>query len=113
IAGQIARIQDSTAQAASAIGSITTRVDEISGATTTIAAAVEQQGTATQEIVRNVTQAAAGTGEVTTNITRVAEAADMTGAAAGQVLDSSANLLQQSERLRAEVSRFLGTVRAA
>jgi len=113
IAGQIARIQDSTAQAASAIGSITTRVDEISGATTTIAAAVEQQGTATQEIVRNVTQAAAGTGEVTTNITRVAEAADMTGAAAGQVLDSSANLSQQSERLRAEVSRFLGTVRAA
>ncbi|MFF9548249.1 MULTISPECIES: methyl-accepting chemotaxis protein [unclassified Methylobacterium] len=113
IAGQIARVQASTAQAASAIGSITTRVDEISGVATTIAAAVEQQGTATQEIVRNVTQAAAGTGEVTTNIARVAEAADMTGSAAGQVLDSSANLSQQSEHLRAEVSRFLGTVRAA
>ena len=113
IAGQIARVQASTAQAASAIGSITTRVDEISGVATTIAAAVEQQGTATQEIVRNVTQAAAGTGEVTTNIARVAEAADMTGSAAGQVLDSSANLSQQSEHLRTEVSRFLGTVRAA
>ncbi|WP_043760273.1 methyl-accepting chemotaxis protein [Methylobacterium oryzae] len=113
IAGQIARVQASTAQAASAIGSITTRVDEISGVATTIAAAVEQQGTATQEIVRNVTQAAAGTGEVMTNIARVAEAADMTGSAAGQVLDSSANLSQQSEHLRAEVSRFLGTVRAA
>ncbi|KOX42873.1 chemotaxis protein [Streptomyces purpurogeneiscleroticus] len=113
IAGQIARVQASTAQAASAIGSITTRVDEISGVATTIAAAVEQQGTVTQEIVRNVTQAAAGTGEVTTNIARVAEAADMTGSAAGQVLDSSANLSQQSEHLRTEVSRFLGTVRAA
>lgn len=60
-----------------------------------------------------MTQAAAGTGEVTTNIARVAEAADMTGSAAGQVLDSSANLSQQSEHLRTEVSRFLGTVRAA
>ncbi|MGE8125712.1 methyl-accepting chemotaxis protein [Methylobacterium sp. NPDC080182] len=113
IAGQIARVQASTEQAASAIGSITTRVDEISGAATTIAAAVEQQGTATQEIVRNVTQAAAGTGEVTTNIARVAEAADMTGSAAGQVLESSADLSRQSAHLRAEVGRFLGTVRAA
>ncbi|MCJ2086909.1 methyl-accepting chemotaxis protein [Methylobacterium sp. E-005] len=113
IAGQIARVQDSTAQAASAIGSITTRVDEISGVTTTIAAAVEQQGTATQEIVRNVTQAAAGTGGVTTNIARVADAADMTGSAANHVLDSSANLSRQSELLRAEVGRFLGTGRAA
>ncbi|WP_071000529.1 methyl-accepting chemotaxis protein [Methylobacterium sp. C1] len=113
IAGQISRVQASTAQAASAIGSITTRVDEISAVATTIAAAVEQQGAATQEIVRNVTQAAAGTGEVTTNIARVADAADMTGSAAGQVLDSSANLSRQSEHLRAEVSRFLGTVRAA
>ena len=113
IAGQISRVQASTAQAASAIGSITTRVDEISTVATTIAAAVEQQGAATQEIVRNVTQAAAGTGEVTTNIARVAEAADMTGSAAGQVLESSADLSRQSAHLRAEVGRFLGTVRAA
>ncbi|MEG9525057.1 MAG: methyl-accepting chemotaxis protein [Hyphomicrobiales bacterium] len=113
ISGHIARVQASTGQAVSAIGSITGRVGEISGVATTIAAAVQEQDAATQEIVRNVTQAAAGTGEVTTNISRVAGAADMTGAAANQVLASSSDLSRQSEHLSAEVSRFLGTVRAA
>jgi methyl-accepting chemotaxis protein len=113
ISGHIARVQASTGQAVSAIGSITARVGDISGVATTIAAAVQEQDAATQEIVRNVTQAAAGTGEVTTNITRVAGAADMTGAAANHVLASSSDLSRQSEHLSAEVSRFLGTVRAA
>ena len=80
---------------------------------TTIAAAVQQQDAATQEIVRNVAQAAAGTGEVTISIAGVANTADMTGAAANHVLDSSASLTRQSEYLSAEVTRFLGTVRAA
>jgi methyl-accepting chemotaxis protein len=113
ISGQIARVQASTGQAVSAIGTITVRVAEISGVATTIAAAVQEQDAATQEIVRNVTQAAAGTGEVTANIARVAGAADMTGAAANHVLDSSSNLSRQAAHLSAEVDRFLGTVRAA
>jgi methyl-accepting chemotaxis protein len=37
----------------------------------------------------------------------------MTGAAANQLLASSSDLSRQSEHLSAEVSRFLGTVRAA
>ena len=113
IAGQIARIQGSTGEAVTAIGTISARIDEINGVAATIAAAVEQQGAATQEIVRNVTQAASGTGEVTTNITRVADAAEMTGAAASQVLISASELSRQSDQLNAEVNRFLGTVRAA
>jgi len=58
-------------------------------------------------------QAASGTGEVTTNITRVADAAEMTGAAASQVLTSASELSHQSDQLNAEVNRFLGTVQAA
>ncbi|MCJ2057474.1 methyl-accepting chemotaxis protein [Methylobacterium sp. J-048] len=113
ISGQIARIQASTGGAVSAIGSITARIQEISGVATSIAAAVEQQGAATQEIVRNVGQAAQGTGEVTDNITGVADAADETGKAAGQVLSAATELSRQSETLTAEVARFLDTVRAA
>jgi len=113
ITGQIATIQASTGQAAGAIGQITARIEEISGVATSIAAAVEEQGAATQEIVRNVAQAAAGTGEVTGNIAGLAGAAEETGAAAGQVLVSASELSRQSERLSAEVERFLAQVRAA
>ena len=113
IAGQIGTIQDATGQAVAAIGSISGRIREINGVATGIAAAVEQQGAATQEIVRNVAQAATGTGEVTTNIAGVARASEETGAAASQVLASASELSRQSERLSAEVSRFLATVRAA
>ncbi|CAA2158182.1 Methyl-accepting chemotaxis protein 4 [Methylobacterium brachiatum] len=113
IAGQIARVQASTGQAVTAIGTITTRIQEISTVATSIAAAVEEQGAATQEIVRNVAQAAAGTGEVTSNIAGVADAAEGTGRSAAQVLDAASELSRQSEHLTAEVSRFLDTVRAA
>ncbi|TNC07139.1 HAMP domain-containing protein [Methylobacterium terricola] len=113
ITSQITTIQASTGQAAGAIGQITARIEEISGVATSIAAAVEEQGAATQEIVRNVAQAAAGTGEVTGNIAGVAGAAEETGAAAAQVFASASELSRQSERLSAEVDRFLAQVRAA
>nr|WP_279292509.1 methyl-accepting chemotaxis protein [Methylobacterium goesingense] len=113
IGSQIGHIQGATGQAVSAIGSITTRIRDISAVATAIAAAVEQQSAATQEIVRNVAQASVGTAEVTTTISGVALAAEETGAAASQVLGAAGELSRQSEHLSAEVQRFLGTVRAA
>ncbi|KAA0123669.1 HAMP domain-containing protein [Methylobacterium sp. P1-11] len=113
ISQQIGQIQGVTGQAVSAIDTIAARIREIDAVATTIAAAVEQQGAATQEIVRNVSQAAAGTDEVTSNITGVAKASEETGAAAAQVLGAAGELSRQSEYLGTEVSRFLGTIRAA
>ncbi|CAO4140911.1 methyl-accepting chemotaxis protein [Methylorubrum aminovorans] len=113
ISGQIGRVQGATGQAVAAIGGITARIREISEVANGIAAAVEEQGAATQEIVRNVAQAASGTGAVTSNIAGVARASEETGAAAAQVLSSASELSRQSEHLSAEVTRFLGTVRAA
>ncbi|PXW65282.1 methyl-accepting chemotaxis protein [Methylobacterium sp. B4] len=113
ISGQIGEIQGVTDQAVAAIGAITSRIREINNVAAGIAAAVEQQGAATQEIVRNVSQASSGTSEVTRNISGVAQASEETGAAAGQVLTSAAELSRQSEHLAAEVQRFLSTVRAA
>ncbi|SFM09464.1 methyl-accepting chemotaxis protein [Methylorubrum salsuginis] len=113
IGRQIAEVQGVTAQAVTAIGSITGRIREIDSVATSIAAAVEQQGAATQEIVRNVALASTGTNEVTGNIAGVAQASEETGAAATQVLSAASELSRQSEHLGAEVGRFLATVRAA
>jgi methyl-accepting chemotaxis protein len=113
IGGQIGRIQGSTSGAVTAIAGITERIREINAVSSSIAAAVEQQGAATQEIVRNVAQAAQGTSEVTSSIAAVAGAAEETGAAASQVLAAASDLSRQSDQLASEVSRFLGTVRAA
>ncbi|MCJ2090340.1 methyl-accepting chemotaxis protein [Methylobacterium sp. E-005] len=113
ISQQITQIQGATGQAVLAIDTIAARIREINGVATTIAAAVEEQGAATQEIVRNVAQAATGTDQVTSNIVGVAQASEATGAAATQVLGAASELSRQSEQLGAEVSRFLGTIRAA
>ena len=113
ISSQIGRVQGATGEAVAAIGDFTARIREISGVATGIAAAVEQQGAATQEIVRNVAQAASGTGAVTATIADVARASEETGAAAAQVLSSASELSRQSEHLKVEVGRFLGTIRAA
>ncbi|AMB43772.1 HAMP domain-containing methyl-accepting chemotaxis protein [Methylobacterium sp. AMS5] len=113
ISAQIGQIQGVTGQAVAAIGDIAGRIRDIDTTATAIAAAVEQQGAATQEIVRNVAQASTGTSEVTGNIAGVAGAAEETGAAASQVLGAASELSHQSEALRAQVSQFLATVRAA
>ncbi|WP_125900951.1 methyl-accepting chemotaxis protein [Methylobacterium indicum] len=113
ITGQIGRIQGKTGDAVTAIEAITGRIAEIDRVSVGIAAAVDQQGIATREIVRNVAEAATGTHAMTETITAVAGAAGETGAAATQVLAASSELSRQSERLSAELTGFLATVRAA
>jgi methyl-accepting chemotaxis protein len=74
---------------------------------------VEEQGAATQDIARSVGSAAKGTTSVATNITDVNRGAGETGAASAKVLSSAQSLSKESHRLKVEVERFLGTVRAA
>ncbi|MCJ2048899.1 methyl-accepting chemotaxis protein [Methylobacterium sp. J-070] len=113
ISGQIARIQAGTDAAVGAIGTIIARIREINGVATGIATAVDEQGAAAQEIVRNIAHATQGASEVTGNIAGVAEASERTGIAADHVLTAATALSRQSERLSAEVGRFLVSVRAA
>ena len=113
IGAQIAGIQAATQEAVSAIESITKTISQINEVNSGVASAVEEQGAATQEIARNVEQAAAGTQEVSANIAGVSQAASETGTAAGQILSAADDLSRQSETLRAEVDKFLVSVRAA
>jgi methyl-accepting chemotaxis protein len=113
ISSQIAEIQSATQDSVAAIKEIGGTIRRVSEIATTIASAVEEQNAATQEITRSIQQAAAGTTEVASNITDVNDGAMKTGSASVQVLAAARSLSQQSAQLRAEVDRFLATVRAA
>ncbi|MGY8634670.1 methyl-accepting chemotaxis protein [Bradyrhizobium sp. 14AA] len=113
IGQQIASIQSATEHSVGAIRDISDTIEKLSEISSTIAAAVEEQGAATQEIARNVQQAAEGTHQVSSNITDVQRGASETGSASSQVLSAAQMLSGDSNRLKLEVGKFLGTVRAA
>jgi len=113
IGQQISGIQAATQESVGAIKEIGQTIERLSEIAAAIAAAVEQQGTATREISRNVQQAALGTQQVSATITDVQRGASETGSASSQVLSAAQMLSGDSNRLKAEVGRFLDTVRAA
>jgi methyl-accepting chemotaxis protein len=113
IATQIASMQSATQDAVTAIHEIAGTINKMSEISGAIAAAVEQQGATTQEISRNVMEAAKGTSEVASSITDVSRGASETGSESASVLTSAKQLSSESSSLRAEVQRFLTTVRAA
>jgi len=113
IGGQIGGIQGAAQDAVKAIeniGKVVTQINEIAAA---IAAAVEEQGAATQEISRNTEEAAGGTRQVTDTITLVTDAVGETGQSSSQVLTAASELSEQSEKLRAELDRFIESIRNA
>ena len=113
IGQQITGIQAATQESGNAIKEISGTIEKLSEISSTIASAVEEQGAATQEISRNVQQAAQGTQQVSSNISDVQRGATDTGSASSQVLSAAKSLSGDSGRLRAEVSKFLTSVRAA
>jgi methyl-accepting chemotaxis protein len=113
IGQHISGIQAATQQSVIAIKGISETIERLSEISSTIAAAVEEQGAATQEISRNVQQAAMGTQQVSSNISDVQRGATETGSASSQVLSAAQTLSTDSSRLKIEVDKFLGTVRAA
>ncbi|AHY55154.1 methyl-accepting chemotaxis protein [Bradyrhizobium japonicum] len=113
ISAQVQSIQSATGDAVNAIqaiGATIAEIDEISGQ---ISTAVDQQGLATREIAGSLQQAATGTREVNNNIASVSKASEQAGAAASKMQQAAAGLSSQSERLKAEVDGFLGSLRTA
>jgi methyl-accepting chemotaxis protein len=113
ISAQIAGMQAATADSVLAIKEISGTIGRVSEIAAAIAAAIEEQGTATQEIARNVQQAATGSTQVATSIADVNRGAGDIGSASSQVLSSAQMLSNENKRLKAEVVKFLATVRAA
>ncbi|HTO66169.1 MAG TPA: HAMP domain-containing methyl-accepting chemotaxis protein [Bradyrhizobium sp.] len=113
ISQQIHGIQSATQESVGAIREIGNTIGRMSEIASAIAAAVEEQGAATQEIARNVQRAAQGTQQVSSNIADVQRGASRTGSESSQVLTAARSLSSESNRLKLEVSKFLGAVRAA
>ncbi|MGH6776926.1 MAG: methyl-accepting chemotaxis protein [Bradyrhizobium sp.] len=113
ISNHISGMQAATQESVAAIKEIGATIAQISDIASSIAGAVEQQGTATQEIARNVQHVAVGTQEAAANIVKVNRGATETGSASEEVLSSAKTLSGESTRLRAELDRFMGNIRAA
>lgn len=113
ISSHILGMQSATRESVAAIKEIGSTIGQISEIASTIATAVQQQTAATQEIAGNVQNVAQGTEEVANNISQVNNGATQTGAASAEVLSSAQTLSAESVRLREELDRFMGSVRAA
>ncbi|MBW5436599.1 PAS domain-containing protein [Bradyrhizobium canariense] len=113
IGQQVGGIQTATQDSVGAIGQISGTIAQLSEISSAIAAAVEEQGAATREIARNVQHAAEGTQQVCSNVAEVERGATETGSASSQVLSAAQMLSRDSNRLKLEVGKFLGSVRAA
>jgi methyl-accepting chemotaxis protein len=110
IAAQIAAVQSSTQSAVRAIGSITSRMEEIRLFTSAIATSVEQQNAATGEISDNVAAAATGTRSVVGVLQKVSTAISDMQSSADTVLKASSAVETAADSLRDSVDGFLRKV---
>jgi methyl-accepting chemotaxis protein len=106
IAQNISAIQGDTQEAVSAIGEITSIIQQISDIQTIVAASVEEQAATTNEIARSVGDAAAGSNEIAGNITGVAEAAQSTTQGVADTHRSAEELAALAGRQLALVGQF-------
>ena len=110
ISGQIDTVRDATLATIAAmteIGGMIGRMDEVS---TAIAAAVEQQSVTTREIATSVQAVSGATVRSAQAMGQVVAVADEAGTASQDVLGGAAEIGHETERLRAEVDRFLAAV---
>lgn len=113
ISQQIGLIQSATDDTVGAIQRIADTIQKMNKTATAIASAVDEQNAATQEISRNVHEAHHGTRSVADNVEGVSRATMETGETSATVLQSANALADQSGALKAEVAKFITTIRTA
>ena len=113
IASQITAVQQETRGAVGAIGEITAIIGEMSTISAGIAESVHLQDEATAAIAANTQQVASATSEVSSNVIGVNQAAEETGRAASEVLDTARTVARRAASLREQVNVFLTNIRSA
>lgn len=106
ITGRIAKIQDDTDSAVTAIRRISEIISQINDFQTTIAAAVEEQTATTNEMARSVTEAASGSSTIATNIGQFAGAASQAVEPLNALAATASDLQSKAADLRAELGKF-------
>ena len=112
IAQQIGAIQDETKVTVDAIEIVTQTISSISEIANSIASSVSEQNAAVTEIANSATSASTGSNEVVANMDEIHEAASSSGAAAGELDVTVADLAKQIDTLQDTVSEFLVHLRA-
>lgn len=107
IGGQISAIQTEIGLAVKSIGEVTEVIETINNITGEIKLAVEQQSDATREISGNVQEAYTAMDRVTDNVTLVTQSGVETIAGAFDVLWNTEDIMEPSERLRANIQNFV------
>ena len=113
ITQQISSIEVTTSSVVEAMGAIAETIGQLNKNASDISVAVDQQDAVSKEIARNANAAAERTREASASVVQLSEAASKTGRIAEVVLDAGRELAKKSDRLRAEVQRFLAQVRVA
>jgi methyl-accepting chemotaxis protein len=113
ISKQIARIQNGTSDAVSAIQKIVQTITEMHGIAEAIAGAIQDQREATHQIAINVQQSATTAQHVQSNIKHVEESALATGLEATKVLQAARLVSGHAEILTREVEGYTAAVRAS
>ena len=113
IAAKVSEIQGATEGTVQSMNSIVRTIADVKQISASVASAVEEQGAATGEIASNCQRAAQGAQQVTENISGVGRAAEMTGAAATQLMSLSDGLSGQAGTLKREVETFVRELAAA
>ncbi|MEU4690695.1 methyl-accepting chemotaxis protein [Actinoplanes sp. NPDC023714] len=106
ITARIAAIQSSSADAAHAIGEITTVIAQIGDYTTTIASAVEEQTATTSEMSRSVAESATSSSAVAETVSHVARVAGDTAEGARSTQRAATDLTRLAGELSALVGGF-------
>src|SRR5271170_1794411 len=106
ISRKITAIQTNTQRAVEAIGTIGSVISKVDNISAAIATAVEEQSATTNEMSRNVTEAAKGSTEITQNIAGVSQAAQGTSSSAHESMKAAEALAQMSTQLRGLVEQF-------
>jgi methyl-accepting chemotaxis protein len=110
VTSKVERIQTLSGDAAVAVVSIAETIRSLSSSSASISNAVNTQTAGMRDIGKTVQSAADFTRRVSDQIQEVKDTATQTGQAADGVLQASADLAQQTDRLKSEVSGFLSAV---
>ncbi len=106
ITARIAVLQDTSVNAAAAIGRISEVIHDLNGYSASIAAAVEEQSVATNDMSHAISGASASSTHVAQSFAAVAQAADATAAGAEASRRAADDLVGIAAVLHSSISRF-------
>lgn len=110
---QIEQMQTETSSAVDAIRGIAETISRHGDISQALGAAIEQQRNATNDIAGNAEATATGTGQMAHSIESMSNVVSEAEVTSTQVLQAANDLSHSSATLRAQVDRFLASVRAA